>query len=289
MQANAFHKLLLLLPLAFYQSTNGMEWNYLKNGKDWEDLCSTGKHQSPILLDTKTAHKLVSPPITFWNYYKLLKRPFYIRNNGHSISLDIPVTSNGRKPFITGGRLKGRYFADGLHFHWGSYKSPGSEHSINKRRYDAEIHIVHRNEKYKNIAEAVRHKDGLAVVAIMVSIVRKDNAKSTPLSKLMEAVVRVPIENSNATLFGQSSLDQLIGGVKHKDFFTYEGSLTTPLCDETVSWIVFTEITTVTISCVSKFWLLRDHWGNRLINTYRIVQGLNDRTVFYRTARSSKS
>eukprot|EP00099_Drosophila_melanogaster_P024146 NP_652276.2 uncharacterized protein Dmel_CG18672, isoform B [Drosophila melanogaster] len=284
MQAIAFHKLLLLLPLAFYQSTNGMEWNYLKNGKDWEDLCSSGKHQSPILLDSRTARKWVLPGITFWHYYRLLKRPFYIRNNGHSISLDIPVTSNGRKPFITGGRLKGRYYADGLHFHWGSYKSRGSEHLINKRRFDAEIHIVHRNEKYRNIAQAVRQKDGLAVVAIMVAI--KDNAKSTPLSRLMEAVVRVPIEDSNATVFGQSSLDQLIGGVSHRDFFTYEGSLTTPLCDETVTWIVFTETTTVTMSSVSKFWLLRDHWGHRLINNYRIVQDLNNRTVFYKKRMS---
>lgn len=86
--------------------------------------------------------------------------------------MDIPATTNGKRPFITGGLLKGRYVADGFHFHWGSPNQRGSEHSINKQRFDVELHIVHRNARYSDVAEAAKHKDGLAVIGVMFKIVK---------------------------------------------------------------------------------------------------------------------
>jgi len=86
--------------------------------------------------------------------------------------MEIPETANGNKPFIAGGLLKNRFVAEGLHFHWGSPDSRGSEHSINKQRFDVEMHIVHRNAKYKDIDEAKEKKDGLAVIGVMLKIVK---------------------------------------------------------------------------------------------------------------------
>jgi len=86
--------------------------------------------------------------------------------------MDIPATINGQPPFISGGRLRGRYLAKGLHFHWGSPNSNGSEHTINNRRYDAEMHIVHRNAKYIDIIDAAEKKDGLAVIGVLLEIVK---------------------------------------------------------------------------------------------------------------------
>lgn len=62
--------------------------------------------------------------------------------------------------------------ADGFHFHWGSPNQRGSEHSINKQRFDVELHIVHRNARYSDVAEAAKHKDGLAVIGVMFKIVK---------------------------------------------------------------------------------------------------------------------
>jgi len=39
-----------------------------------------------------------------------------------------------------------------IHFHWGSPSNKGSEHSINNERYDAEIHIVHKNYRYFDLS-----------------------------------------------------------------------------------------------------------------------------------------
>lgn len=85
--------------------------------------------------------------------------------------MSIPATVNGQKPFITGGIMKSRYEAVGVHFHWGSDDNKGSEHVIDNRRYDVEMHIVHKNVNYNTVEEATQHKDGLAVLGIMFKIV----------------------------------------------------------------------------------------------------------------------
>ena len=83
----------------------------------------------------------------------------------------MPATINGQRPFITGGIMIGKYEAEGVHFHWGSNRSKGSEHVIDNRRFDVEMHMVHKNAKYNTVAEATQHKDGIAVLGIMFKIV----------------------------------------------------------------------------------------------------------------------
>lgn len=132
------------------------------------------------------------PRILFGNYDVKLKAPLALENNGHSgrsgeknnqrqvqqyplqstAHMDIPETINGKRPFITGGLLNGRFLAEGFHFHWGSINQRGSEHSINKQRFDVEMHIVHRNARYSDLTEAVKHKDGVAVLGVMFKVVK---------------------------------------------------------------------------------------------------------------------
>lgn len=85
--------------------------------------------------------------------------------------MTIPETINGEKPYIAGGFLKGQYVAEGVHFHWGSSNSRGSEHLIHNKRYHGEMHIVHRNRKYPNINEALKYSDGVAVLGILLKII----------------------------------------------------------------------------------------------------------------------
>lgn len=85
--------------------------------------------------------------------------------------MQIPPTRNSRQPFVTGGLMRSIYEAESLHFHWGSKGVKGSEHKINDRKFDVEMHIVHRNRKYPTQEEALQNKDGLAVLGIMFRIV----------------------------------------------------------------------------------------------------------------------
>lgn len=84
--------------------------------------------------------------------------------------MDIPKTTNGNRPYITGGLLKGQFVAEGVHFHWGSPQSSGAEHLINGKHYSGEMHIVHRNRKYDSMDEAKNYSDGVAVLAVFLKI-----------------------------------------------------------------------------------------------------------------------
>lgn len=78
----------------------------------------------------------------------------------------------GERPYLTGGLLGDFYEAMAVHFHWGSSQRKGSEHLLNGRRYDLEMHIVHRNTNYQSDEEARNQTDGLAVLAVLFKVVR---------------------------------------------------------------------------------------------------------------------
>lgn len=134
------------------------------------------------------------PPIYFGFYDEPFSKFAQILNNGHSsknflnsikyiysfyylihvpVEFEIPQTTQGERPFITGGPLEDDiYEAEGVHFHWGSRQFKGSEHEINGYKYDLEMHIVHRNVKYESIEIARDFEDGLTVLGILFKVVK---------------------------------------------------------------------------------------------------------------------
>lgn len=74
-------------------------------------------------------------------------------------------------PYIFGGRLTNEYVLEGLHFHWGNRNNLGSEHIFNDIQYPLEMHIIHRNRKYSNVSEALKHGDGLTVLAFFYEVI----------------------------------------------------------------------------------------------------------------------
>lgn len=86
------------------------------------------------------------------------------------VKLDLAPTLYDVLPSISGAKLPGVFEAVEVHFHWGNGTVKGGEHMIDNRRYDGEMHIVHKNVKYNTVSEASKHKDGLAVLGIMMDI-----------------------------------------------------------------------------------------------------------------------
>lgn len=86
-----------------------------------------------------------------------------------------------RLPYIFGGPLDNEYEIEGLHFHWGDKNNRGSEHTLNDMRLPLEMHIIHRNKKYRNLAEALQHPDGLCVLAFFyqVSVTERQSNNSS--------------------------------------------------------------------------------------------------------------
>ncbi|MCI4385647.1 hypothetical protein PGIGA_G00053160 [Pangasianodon gigas] len=86
----------------------------------------------------------------------------------------------------------------------------------------------------------------------------------------------------NKSMLGPVSLDMLIPS--HDTlmrYFRYKGSLTTPDCAESVIWTVFENTVKLSKMQLSAFSDLRFENGTAMTETFRPVQPLNGRDIFY--------
>ncbi|XP_013100037.1 carbonic anhydrase 2 [Stomoxys calcitrans] len=274
----------VLLPLAF-ASEGGHEWNY-GNCAHWGDADPKcfGKQQSPIALVTSESTTPQLAPLKFTNYDKALFGTINLSNNGHSVEFSVPKTVKGDLPTISGGNLPGKFEAVGVHFHWGSKGVKGSEHTVDGRQFDAEMHIVHKNVKYASVPEAVEHADGLAVLGVLFEAPKTLTRTYPALSEIFDRLPKLVDYQSTTPLKKTMSLSHLLGDLHTTKFFSYSGSLTTPGCGEAVTWHVFPEPLQISMEHLQNFWGIKDAHGQPLVNNFRPLQDRNDRPLYYNNA-----
>ena len=88
-----------------------------------------------------------------------------------------------------------------MHAHWGDKPGRGSEHTLDGKMFDAELHIVHYNSKYGDPSVAVDKPDGLAVLGMFI----KTGKPHPEFEKLCHNLKH--IESKDATLQLQETLD----------------------------------------------------------------------------------
>ncbi|KNA10625.1 hypothetical protein SOVF_142640 [Spinacia oleracea] len=198
------------------------EFNYMKGSErgpeHWGELrpewgnCSTGEMQSPIDL-WHSRVKVVPKFEEITRFYRPSNA--LLRNRGHDIELEW----EGERSTI---EINGtRYILRQTHWH-----SP-SEHTINGKRYDGELHMVHQSRDEK-----------IAVIGLLYKIGKPNHF----LSKL-ENQVRLISETTLEINVGVVNPAKIkMGG---RNFYRYIGSLTTPPCTEGVLWTVNTRIGTI--------------------------------------------
>lgn len=137
------------------------------------------------------------------------------------MSIPKDTLKEGEKlPYIFGGRLHNEYEVEGLHFHWGDKNSRGSEHVVNDIRYPMEMHIIHRNMKYKTVAEALGYEDGLCVLGFFYQLAEHE---SPELVNIVRNISFIEEYNKSVLLNSTFSLQSLIGEVDTDKFYTYRG------------------------------------------------------------------
>lgn len=57
-----------------------------------------------------------------------------------------------------------------MHCHWGERDHIGSEHTLNGEHFDMECHLVWFNVRYKTKDEALKHKNGITVMALLFKV-----------------------------------------------------------------------------------------------------------------------
>ena len=197
--------------LTFAEETNADHWGYTgKTGPShWAELseknaiCHDGHHQSPINITKSVKAKL--PPLEF-NYHPI---PLVIENNGHAIKINADKAGELKLGETT-------YHLVQFHTH------QPSEEAINGERSAMVVHLVHQDDN-----------NHLAVVAILVD--ESENETTNPLLK--QLIKFLPKRPSEAQQYPeQIDINQLLPA--KKDYYTFEGSLTTPPCTEGVKWII---------------------------------------------------
>jgi len=174
-----------------------------------------------------------------------------------------------------------------LHFHWGSDDTMGSEHTVNRKRFPLEMHLVHRNLKYASIGEALDKSDGLSVVGVFFEIDHSEGTKKAWMQGVKHepsmcdefagamANVRQPGQtfNFHFNVSQHANLD-------FHNYFLYSGSLTTPNCNEGLKWIVSASFSGVTCDQMKAFRGLLTKSGHAMQDNFRPTQPLNARKVY---------
>uniref|UniRef100_A0A8C4QWL3 Carbonic anhydrase n=1 Tax=Eptatretus burgeri TaxID=7764 RepID=A0A8C4QWL3_EPTBU len=195
-----------------------------------------GLRQSPVDLDSFRGPFAEFPPITLTGYDTLSSSSWNLQNNGHSVVASLPTGM-----VLSGAGLNGRYHAVQFHFHWGSAAKPGSEHSLNKLQFPMELHIVHYSSRYGSMSNAVRYGDGIAVLGVFLQV--GGILQPLNLYTLGQQIVIPPMP-----------LAALLPDVHQRGRFArYQGSLTTPSCDEAVVWTVFLQPISISLSQMEAF------------------------------------
>lgn len=232
--------LLAMLALAYVApSTEDSHWCYEIQAKEpdshcvrpdqWPGNCKQNQ-QSPInIVIAKAKLNPRLTPFIFVGYDK--KKQWQVKNTQHSVEMTL-----GGGMCIIGGDLPARYEALQLHLHWSEKSNKGSEHSIDGKHFAMEMHIVHKKMASSN--NKVQGSDKLAVLGFMVEVGEKTNKGFQPL---VEALSKISKPYTNSTMRECSVQDMLPPREKLNSYFRYQGSLTTPTCDETVIWTVFKE------------------------------------------------
>ncbi|XP_043921923.1 carbonic anhydrase-like [Protopterus annectens] len=256
---------------------SGHHWGYGKdNGPaQWhhEFPVANGVRQSPIDIHTAESKHDSSLHKLSVSYDPSDARA--ISNNGHSFCVQYDDSKD--TSVLRGGPLAGHFRLNQFHFHWGCSDDHGSEHTIDGKKFPAELHLVHWNtEKYSNFQEAASKPDGLAVIGVFLEI----GHENPHLEKVLNALHHIK-EKGQQTAFTSYDPSHLLPS--SLDYWTYDGSLTTPPLFESVTWIVLREPIHVSARQMSEFrHLLFSGPGEHpchMVNNYRPPQPLKERKV----------
>jgi carbonic anhydrase len=202
-------------------------------------MCKEGVNQAPINISKDITVKVKHLPKIGFKYYANAKE---VVNNGHSIQVNVDNYSS--------------IDIDGKHFYLKQfYFHTPSENEIDGRSFPFEAHFVHAA------------KDGsLAVIGVLFEL-----GEENPTLKAIWDKMPQEADNKTALTLTSKQIEALLP--KSRDYYSFNGSLTTPPCSEGVRWMVLKQYKTISKEQVEQFLSVMHHENNRP------VQDINARKV----------
>ncbi|KAG8193753.1 hypothetical protein JTE90_005050 [Oedothorax gibbosus] len=243
---------------------------------------AAGQMQSPVDIRTRVVSQdpqLLQRPLS-WTYVPENCKAVLNTGEGWKVLVE------GQGSCLTGGPLEHSYQLIQFHCHWGKCCSSGSEHKVDGKAFAGELHLVHWNvDLYNSLEEAIASPKGLAVIGIFFQVGKDDHKE---LCKITELLHELPRKGDECALTKEVDPSQFIPEVH--DYWTYDGSLTTPPCHESVTWLVFKKPVEVSEEQLDKFRCMSSTSSPKAIlngepvpgkclQNVRPVQPLNDRII----------
>lgn len=273
--------LFLLLASCALAGASDLHWNYAARGDSgpahWSRLVPAcgGATQSPVNL---TANKEVTYSPLKLRHYTTVPAQAHLTNNGHTAKLSTHFLTQELTPSMEGGGLSTHYTLAQIHFHWGSTDGQGSEHQVMGKSFPMEMHLVHYKTSLGSIAGALEEgaKDSLAVLGVFFQV----GGRSNPgLAQLMPRLPEISISGSKLLDAPLLPLSSLLDSADTSSFFRYEGSLTTPTCNEVVQWTVLKKPISISKDQLTAFRALKDSHQKPLVDNFRPVQKVGFREI----------
>jgi carbonic anhydrase len=184
-------------------------------------VAAVGMAQTPIDIATAKTVLAVLPDIGF--HYK--DTAFEVENTGHVVE----VVYDAGSSIHLGRSITDVYQLVQFHFH-----AP-SEHTVDGKQYDAELHLVHKNILGQ-----------LVVIGVLLN-----TSASAPSGVFDDILMTAPMIQATGTREGLS-LNATSLLPEDLTYFTYSGSLTTPPCTEGVRWFVMQTPVEVTEAVIQR-------------------------------------
>lgn len=267
----------ILAPSAHCASET-IAWCYTQPGCNyttWPSIAApycNGTRQSPINIVSADATENANLTEFTFTGYDSTSAMKTIENTGKTVKVNF---NSGIK--ISGGDLSETYDSLQFHLHWGNGTAiPGSEHTVDGKRYPMELHIVNAKSSYnRNTTLAVADSEGLAALGFFIEELPDGETGPAAWQSLTEYLVNISEAGQKENIKATISLDDLLSGVNRTNYYRYLGSLTTPSCNEAVVWTVFKDSIKVSKGLIDLFSTtlhVNTTESAKMVNVFRGIQ-----------------
>ena len=239
-----------------YSYSDQNAWNNLEGS-----FCN-GMRQSPINIVTEQTVSNSSLTSLLMNNWDSAINGTW-SNNGHTLAFN----PHSLPTQVTTTNFIGQYQLLQFHFHWGPNSAVGSENLVNGVAYSGELHVVHQLP-----GAGVNAGNVFAVIAVFLQ-----SNDSMDISGIWQRLNVAPAYNS-AVNVSNIVLSSFLPS--NFNYYYFEGSLTTPLCNETVQWFVLTTPISVPAQFFQTLRSVQDSHNQSLLFNYRNIQALYGRNVY---------
>jgi len=237
-----------------FASTNDCQYTYdgIDSGpSNWATFCSApacdASSQSPIDIDT--AEAILDTSLKPLEAKYGVRAIYEVENTGNTIQINID------------GQLVGTIIGEqGLAVEYIKLHS-FSEHTLDGKKLSVELQLVHTHTQSSNIT---------TIISILFQVLSgaSDDDFLDSLTRLL------PTQDGDKATIALDLQLMLGPSVSNKEYFHYNGSLTSPPCSEDISWFVMKDVRAITMT---QFDSLRS--ASALNGNARPIQPLNNRNV----------